>query len=809
MARPTWPACGFRGLMAAAFAISIAALAPVRLQGQTRGVVVDQTGLPLPGAHIELHRGEQTVASIDAQQDGGFELPATQANDVVVISLDGFETARVEPEAARRVVLLIAHATETTEVVASALTSSGASMEHLGSTMSAPLAQRLPTARPRILQSLPLLPAVVRGRDGLLRIGGTRPHESTLWIDGFDVTDPVSGTTALDLPVESVRGMAVLREPVAATFGDVIGSAASIETTPGGEQLKAGIQGFIPRPRLSHLGLGKIEAFFPRAYVGGRAGIARYFASAEFNFERVPVPGVTGRSGAPNIGTTGVTSFGRLDLQPSTRHTMTVEGLFAPATTTAAGLSTLRPVETVPNVDVYDLFGGVTDHLVLSSHDLLTLRAGVESHRTNLTPTGSGDAILTPDGWRQNWFSSVGVRGARSSLTAVWDRAGLTAAGRHTVSATAGLHHRSMEGTLSDQRIQILNAGGALVRSVQFDPAGPLNHTDTYGGGGLRDLWDVGTRLQVDLGLRLDAGAVSGGPTLGPRFGVRYLIDEAGRTTVRGSVGRYAGRVPLAAKAFGQFPSRIDSTYDPVTGTPTATPLVPMVGDLPSPRSDAIAIEIEHRFTPSLELQAGARNRHGSQLPTVDVMRRPGMALLSGIGESDYRELQLSLRKTWSNDSQLFLSYVRSSAIGEINDFGSLFTNLDAPLLEPGARAPTAADVPHRFRGWATISLPRRTVVSPAVEWRTGFPFSRLDSLQHYVGPPNADRFPSYFSADVTAFKTFDLLRRKADLGLQLFNVTSHFNPRDVVAVVDSPRFGELESSFGITVAGYMQVRWQ
>ena len=81
-------------------------------------------------------------------------------------------------------------------------------MEQLGSTMSAPLAQRLPTPRPHILQSLPLLPAVVRGRDGLLRIGGTRPHESALWIDGFDVTDPVTGTSAIDLPDESVKGMA-------------------------------------------------------------------------------------------------------------------------------------------------------------------------------------------------------------------------------------------------------------------------------------------------------------------------------------------------------------------------------------------------------------------------------------------------------------------------------------------------------------------------------------------------------------------------------------------------------------------------
>jgi len=797
-------------LAAAALAVFTAALAPTTIVAQTRGVVVDQTGLPLPGAHIEVRRGEQVIASLDAGQDGGFELPPTEPSDIVIVSLDGFETARLAPDAARRVVLAIAHATETTEVVASALTSSGASMEHLGSTMAAPLAQRLPTPRPRILQSLPLLPGVVRGRDGQLRIAGTRPHESMLLIDGFDVTDPVSGSTSLDLPVESVRGMAVLREPVAATFANVMGSASSIETTPGGDTLRAGVQGFIPRPRLSRLGLGKIEAFFPRAYIGGRAGIARYFASAEFNFERVPVPGVTGSSGAPNVGTTGVTSFGRFDLQTSTRQSLTLECIFAPATTTASGLSTLRPADTVPDVDVRDLFGGITDRLVLSSRDLLTIRVGVIAHKTSLVAHGSGDAILSPDGWSQNWFSRVNVNGARQSMSATWDRAGLTAFGKHTVSAIAGFHHRSMEGMLTDQPIRIINTAGLLVRSIEFGPTGSLSQTDLYGGMGIRDLWDMTDRLQVDIGLRLDAGTPSDDPQLAPRLGVRYLVAADGRTTLRGSVGRYVGRVPLPAKGFGQFPARVDATFDPETGARVSRRFAqPAVGDLEAVRADAFALEIEHRVTPTLELQAGVRRRLGSHLPTVDVMRRSGLALLSSIGESDYRELQLSVRKTWPHESQMFLSYVRSSAVAELNDFGSLFTNLDAPLLEPGATAPIMADTPHRFRGWATFSLPLRVVASPSVEWRSGFPFSALDVYQHYLGAPNSERFPTYFSADLTAFKTFDLLRRKADLGLQLFNLTGHFNPRDVVAVVESPRYREFSSSFGVTVAGYMQVRWQ
>jgi hypothetical protein len=46
------------------------------------------------------------------------------------------------------------------------------------------------------------------------------------------------------------------------------------------------------------------------------------------------------------------------------------------------------------------------------------------------------------------------------------------------------------------------------------------------------------------------------------------------------------------------------------------------------------------------------------------------------------------------------------------------------------------------------------------------------------------------------------------DLGLQLFNLTGHFNPRDVIVVEGSKRFRDFTSSFGVTVGGYMQVRW-
>jgi hypothetical protein len=173
-----------------------------------------------------------------------------------------------------------------------------------------------------------------------------------------------------------------------------------------------------------------------------------------------------------------------------------------------------------------------------------------------------------------------------------------------------------------------------------------------------------------------------------------------------------------------------------------------------------------------------------------------------------YRELQISARRTWTRDAQVFVSYVRATSDGELNDFGTLFTRLAAPLLEPGGMSLSPTDVSHRLRAWATVALPRRVVISPSVEWRSGFPYSIQDGYRHYAGSPNSERLPTYFAADLTAFKTFDLFARKMDLGLQVFNFTAHFNPRDVITVNQSARYGELTNSLGVTLAGYMQIRW-
>ena len=298
-----------------------------------------------------------------------------------------------------------------------------------------------------------------------------------------------------------------------------------------------------------------------------------------------------------------------------------IEGLFLPANSSFSGLSPLQQPESSPDVNARDLFGGIVDRLVLGPRDLLTLRVGVMNHRTNIRPAGAGDAVLRPDGWQQNWFSAVDTSGTRPSVSITWDRSGLSARGTHTISVTGDVQFRTMSSSISHQPIRIEDDLGRLTRSIEFAPlTRPIETDDARGGAGFRDLWDVTARLQLDLDLRLD-GYAGSGVTPSPRIGVRYTLDAEGRTTLKASAGRFVGRPPLGAQAFGQFPrGSIDHLLRPPARRAGCT-LTARSGAAPEfPRSDGRRRAGNRAPDPSgARGQAAVRVRKSIDLPTVMV----------------------------------------------------------------------------------------------------------------------------------------------------------------------------------------------
>jgi hypothetical protein len=779
----------------------------------SRGVVVDQTGLPLPGASVQLVLGTNVVTTITTAADGTFAVDPALKGDTLVVSLDGFETARVERATASKIVLSIGRATETTTVVALAPTLAPASptTSLLGSTLTAATVSRMPSSRLKARESLPLLPSVVRGPDGLMQLGGARAHETPVLLDGFNVTDPATGNSSLNLPFEAVRGVDALRDPMSVTFGDNLGGVVQIASRSGGDKFAMGVQGVVPRPRFASPGFGRLEGIFPRVHASGPAanGRAHYVTAVEYDFERIPVPDVTQGQG-PDIVEKSAVVFGRVDLQTTPRNELTLEGFAFPGATESSGLSPRRTDEATADVSSRDLFGGVTNRFIVDNSTIFTVQVGALVHDADTTPRGSGTARLSPSGWRGNWFSALTRQASRVAAIVTWERAAMFGSKAHDITIGGRAASRRLSGSVSNTPVAVDDTDGRLVRTVTFGPASQFVVRDYPMAVLARDVVHLNDRLQFDLGARLDhRGRHRRAPQPSARAGVRYALDASGLTVLKGGYGSFVGNMPLAAEAFGDYPSRIDREIDPDTGAVISEKTMqPMIEQLRQPRAVAATIGIERQLMPRLDAQVSFTDRQSTRLATLRVPDTSGLLFVRSDGVSDYREVQVSARRTFEHDQQLFVSYVRSVSHGELNDFAAVTQGFDVPLVQPGGVARLAADAPNRVLAWGTFNLPRRVVVSPVVEWHDGFPYSTVDARYFYAGEPNGDRFPAFMSMDLVVYKTFTAKGRNADIGFQLFNATNHFNPRDVYPVRGDPRSGTFTNSVGPIIRGYMLLKW-
>src|SRR5262249_14051932 len=98
--------------------------------------------------------------------------------------------------------------------------------------------------------ALPLLPGVVRGPDGTLNVKGTRASQSGILMSSLNVTDPVTGNPAIELPLEAVETVHVYANPYSAEYGKFTGAVTAIETRSGSNKLRYLLTGTLPRPRL-------------------------------------------------------------------------------------------------------------------------------------------------------------------------------------------------------------------------------------------------------------------------------------------------------------------------------------------------------------------------------------------------------------------------------------------------------------------------------------------------------------------------------------------------------------------------------
>ena len=294
-----------------------------------------------------------------------------------------------------------------------------------------------------------------------------------------------------------------------------------------------------------------------------------------------------------------------------------------------------------------------------------------------------------------------------------------------------------------------------------------------------------------------------------------FSPTKKGKTILRGGAGIFYDRLPLLAGDFTQNPTRQLTLFD-TSGVPLGPPLVyhntyegfkengqqivvsgQQLGS--TPYNVTWNVELDQEIRPHLIARASFLASRTFDEFTVNprtISSTDGVLLLTNQGGSRYHEFETTLRFRPNDKADFNISFVNSLARGDLNTMASVFVPYEEPVIRPYLFGTLPTNIPDRVVTWGRFNFPRKVTLSPVLDWHSGFPFSTVDDLQNYVGPPNSRRLPAFLSLDLQVSKDFTiffipLLRKHSFRGsIRVFNVTDHGNFRDVYNTVTSPIFG-------------------
>lgn len=822
--------------------------------GNIKGTVRATTGTanthaaPLPGAQLTLANRDLPGKSIKTISDdsGNFaftNLPA--ANYLLTVEANGLPTVTRE-------ISLTAGATLNVEIELTASISESVTVrdeEGLLSTAETTISnvvreralKNLPLRAENYQSALPLTPGVVRDQNGLDHVKGARAGQSAYTVNGADVTDPVTGQLAFDIPIEAAANVQIEENPYSAEFGRLTGGAINLETKTGGNKFKFTAARFFPTFR--YILSGPIDSFRPRVTLSGPIIHDRLFflQSFEYRFTRTRVPSLA----APRDDSTSeaFNSFTQLDLTINNNNRVKFVASFFPQKARYIGLNTFNPQEATPNIKQRGALFSVSEQAIFKDASFLSSTLSYKSFGVDVFAQGEKPLTLAPDGNTGNYFADTRRRTRRIQWQETYYARPFTLRGQHSLKFGTEVDQASLSGQFRNHRILIRRHDGTLAQRIDFRGPGVVTSSAGEVAAFVQDRWVLSPQLTVDAGVRFDRDGVTKRGNLAPRLSFLFLPLRDSRTIIRGGFGLFYDRTPLSAAyfeavnqnldngddelsfdssgnpvqqtIFREVPQRVVKTFGPDGRTLIDGPrrfINDVEGPLRNPRSLRWSLQFDQGITEHLTARIGYLQRltRGDLIidPHVNGPRM-GELVLSSRGQSRYRELQLLLAYNKPRVGNWNASYVWSGAHGDLNTVDNFLGDFPAFVVRPSEYGPLPFDAPHRFLVYGELKTRYDITMAPSFEVRSGFPFSVVNEQLDFVGPRNrAGRFPTFISLDAQVTKGFRIpkLDRKMRVGVAIFNITNHFNPRDVENNLGSRHFGQFFNSLGTSVRGKFEL---
>ncbi len=684
------------------------------------------------------------------------------------------------------------------------------------------------------LGGLPLTPSVIRDPSGADHIKGTRSGENSYTVNGADVTDPVSGKLAFDIPLEAAASVHVEDNPYSAELGKATGGASNLQTKSGGDKFKFGAARVFPV--FHNIIGGKLDSFRPRLTFEGPVIRKRlnFLQSFEYRFSRIYVPSLA----APRDNSTSeaFNSFTQFDLTVNAGNRLKVVGALFPEKKRYVGLNTFNPQETTANTKQRGTLFSVSEQSIFHDQSFLSSLLAYKTFGFKVFGQGSRPLILIPDGNQGSYFADTRRSAKRWQWQEQYFARTVTLFGQHSFKFGGELDYTNLSGQFNFRSIEIQRTDQTLSQRIDFIGPTNIDRSLTELGSFIQDRWEINQTLTLDGGVRLDRNSISHQNDISPRVSMLYRPFTNDRTIVRGGIGLFYDRTALSTRYFdpenlndddepvdnprlgfnspANFPARVVTTYAGDGQTILDGPrefLNIIRNPLRDARSLRWSLQIDRRLAKHLTLRTGYVHRFTKNEPIITPKLSTnggGSLVLKSRGVSRYNEFQLLALYDDRRFHNWNISYVWSKAQGSLNTADNFLGDFPAFVVRANQYGTLPFDIPHRFLTYGEVEAPHGFTVMPALEIRSGFPFSFVNDRLDFVGVRNRARFPTFLSLDATVLKSFTLpfLDKKARAGVIVFNLTNHFNPRDVQNNLGSSHSGQFFNSLGPSVRGKFEI---
>ena len=793
-----------------------------------KGTVTTQNGDVLAGATVKLATIPPigVPATAETDENGHYEFDNLQSGNYS-ISVQGTGFKRAEKavllkdgeQSVQNFSLDVATVVETVQVTGMATIMSTESSSAPVSVVTNTQLVTLPTQQEQVKEVIPVTPGVVRTLDSKLVFKGSDENQSLLIINSTRNTDPVTGSFGITVPTDAVESFAVYKTPYDSSLGSFSGGLTTIATKSPPDRLdfnitKLGITLLGKNGHTAGLGGANPSISFDVPLIAHKLLFSEAF---QYEMKKTTVEGLPWPYDISKK--QGFNSYSTVEAILGTNHLLTLTVNAFPLRTEHIDISALIPQPASNSLNQSGVAIALSDRYEFESHAVLSTVGQYTRFDSNAHGYGPEDMLITPQGYGENYFNTWSRRGKEFQFLSTYEFSKKEWHGSHEIRVGVDIDWRSFFGTTESHPIQILRGDNSLAETVNFSSVPAQTPSDSIFAEFVQDHWLLNSHMSADLGFRLSTETTGRPAGAAPRVGLAYAPGKDEKTVIRAGAGLFYGVLPLLAADWAANPARTITQFDtsgvpiapPVTYinvytaglNPLASPVMPAQPNT-TPRNVTWNVGAVRELRKNMKLDVSYLNSRTSDLFVVEPFTAAAptdesFIGLTNTGSSNYHELEASVQYTFRESDQFKASYIWSQSRGDLNNLSNVMIPFAAPVFRPNVYGILASDIPNRLITWGIFALPWKLTFSPLLDVHSGFPYSSIDVAQQYVGTPNGQRFPTFFSLDFKAYRTFRIPFWKGKngkdhhfrLGAYSLNLTNHGNFSTVYNNVASPDYGK------------------